>query len=628
MGAITRFGSPSCLNSTWNPARPYVIVGKRNIVSHQILFLVLTFLAAAVFAVPLAKRFGLGSILGYLIAGAILGPFGASIFSDVTSLMHVSEFGVVFLLFVIGLELKPARLWVMRRSVFGMGGAQTVITTLLLAGAIWMAGVELSLALVLGFTLSLSSTAFALQYLAERSQLQTDYGRAGFAILLFQDVAVIPVLAALPLVFKSLSSQSSLPPWVGVLVVVLIAVLGRHVTRPIFRMVAGTRSREVFTAVTLLLVLGVAAIMQEVGLSMALGSFLVGMLLSDSEYRHELETDIEPFKGLLLGLFFMSVGMTVNAQLVLDHPLDVLLLLVAYLLLKGIALFVTGKLFRMGETGARHLAFVLIQGSEFGFVLVSLLLQGQVINKEIADLVIMTISLSMAVTPLLGTFNERVLSRHFQPPAKPFDDIHDDHPEVIIAGLGRVGQIFSRVFRLKDIRFTALEQDPEQVDTLRRFGSVVYYGDASRLDLLEKAGAANARYFVLAIDDVDSSIRTAEVVRKAYPHLKIFARARNRQHAFNLIDLGIRTMERETFWSSLKLVEDLLLDWGEDGESVRRTLEAFVKHDIEMLEGQFQRQHDEDEMINYSRKAAQQLVEVMKDDKRLAEALPPAQGSL
>jgi monovalent cation:proton antiporter-2 (CPA2) family protein len=607
---------------------PYVIVDEKERVSHQILFLILIFLAAAVFAVPLAKKFGLGSILGYLIAGAVIGPFGVSIFSDVEDLMHLSEFGVVFLLFVIGLELKPARLWVMRRAVFGLGGAQAVLTTLLLAGAMMVAGMELGLSLVLGFTLALSSTAFALQYLGERSQLQTDYGRASFAILLFQDVAVIPVLAILPLVFVSLQVKSQLPPWVGVLVVAGILAFGRKLTQPIFRMVAGTASREVFTAVTLLLVLGVAALMQEVGLSMALGSFLVGVLLSDSEYRHELETDIEPFKGLLLGLFFMSVGMMVNMQLLIERPGQVLGILAAFLVLKGVALFATAKIFRMHNTGARHLAFVIIQGSEFGFVLVSLLLAGNVISKEVSDFVILTISLSMAVTPLLGMLNERVLSRHFQPPRKPFDEIKDEHPEVIIAGLGRVGQIFSRVLRLKDIPFTALEQDPEQVETLRRFGTVVYYGDASRLDLLEKAGAKNARYFVLAIDDVDSSVRTAEVVRKAYPHLKIFARARNRQHAFQLLDLGIRTMERETFWSSMKMVEDLLLDWGEDAESVRRTLETFVQHDLEMLEGQFQRQHDQDEMINYSRKAAQQLVEVMKDDQRVARELPPAQGSL
>lgn len=596
--------------------------------SHQILFLILIFLAAAVFAVPAAKKFGLGSILGYLMAGAIIGPPGVAIFSDVKELLHVSEFGVVFLLFVIGLELKPARLWVMRRSVFGLGGVQVVLTTLLFAGCLALFDLPFVLCLVLGFTLCLSSTAFALQYLGERSQLGTDYGRAAFAILLFQDVAAIPVLAVLPLVFASLQTESQVPPWVGVLVVAAILAFGRKLTQPIFRMVAGTQSREVFTAVTLLLVLGVAALMQEVGLSMALGSFLVGVLLSDSEYRHELETDIEPFKGLLLGLFFMSVGMTLNTGLLIENPGRVLGLLCGFLIVKWVSLFVTAKIFKVSNQGARHLAFVIVQGSEFGFVLVALLLQGKIISVEMGDLVVLTISLSMAVTPLLGMLNERVLSRAFQPPPKPFDEIKDEHPEVIIAGLGRVGQIFSRVLRLKDIPFTALEQDPEQVDVLRRFGNAVYYGDASRLDLLEKAGAKQARYFVLAIDDVESSVRTAEIVRKTYPHLKIYARARNRQHAFRLLDLGIQTMERETFWSSVKMVEDLLVDWGENPESVRRTLEKFVAHDIEMLNGQFQRRHDQDAMINYSRLTSQQLVEVMKDDQRVVKDMPPAQGSL
>jgi len=595
---------------------------------HHALMLVLIFLGAAVLAVPLAKRAGLGSILGYLIAGAVLGPFGLAIFRDVETLMHISEFGVVFLLFVIGLELKPARLWVMRRAVFGMGGTQMVLTSVMIGAALMGFGLELPMALLFGFTLALSSTAFALQFLGERSQLGTDYGRSAFAILLFQDVAVIPVLAVLPLVFASLAVESALPPWVGVLVVAGLLAFGRHITRPIFRVVAGTGSREVFTAVTLLLVLGVAALMQSVGLSMALGSFLVGVLLSDSEYRHALETDIEPFKGLLLGLFFMSVGMMVNTQLLVEAPGRVFGLLALYVVLKWLSLFLTAKIFRMSHTGARHLAFVIVQGSEFGFVLISLLLQGNLITKDISDTLILVISLSMAATPLLAAFNERVISPRMQPPPKPFDEIRDEHPEVIIAGLGRVGQIVSRVLRLKEIPFTALEQDPEQVETLRRFGSVVYYGDASRLDLLEKAGAKNARYFVLAIDDVESSVHTAAIVRKEYPHLKIYARARNRQHAFRLMDLGVTMMQRETFWSSVQMVEDLLLDWGEGRESVKRTLDKFVKHDWEMLLGQFARQHDQDEMINYSKRASQQLVEVMKDDRRVQSELPPAQGTL
>lgn len=596
--------------------------------ANQFLFLFLILLAAAVLAVPLAKKIGLGSILGYLIAGAVIGPSGAKLFSDVTGLMHFSEFGVVFLLFVIGLELKPARLWVMRKSVFGLGGVQALITTLFFCAVLMILGFSFILSLVVGFTLSLSSTAFALQYLGERNQLTTDYGRSAFAILLFQDVAVIPMLAVLPILFVGLGTSSRFPPWVGIIVVAVILLLGRRITRPIFRMIASTRSRDVFTAITLLLVLGVAALMQSVGLSMALGSFLVGVLLSDSEYRHELETDIEPFKGLLLGLFFMSVGMMMNTGLLIDSPVQVLCYLIVYMIVKFVALFISAKIFKHTNQSSRHLSFAIIQGSEFAFVIISLLLQGKILQQNTADILILTISLSMALTPLLGIINDQILFKKFQAPPKPFDDIQDEHPEVIIAGVGRFGQIFSRVLTIKDIAFTALEQDPEQVETLRRFGNKVYYGDASRIDLLQKAGAETARYFILAIDDVDSSVRTAQVVRETYPHLKIFARARNRSHAFRLRELGVYRIEREMFWSSMKLTKELLVDWGEDIESVDKTLNIFINHDLEMLEGQYERKHDPKEMINYSKNAAQQLVEVMREDRKIIKDLPVAQGKI
>ncbi len=588
----------------------------------------LIFLTAAVVAVPLAKKFGLGSILGYLLAGAVIGPFGVRLFDNVSGLMHFSEFGVVFLLFLIGLELKPSRLWVMRHSVFGVGSVQMILTTVLIATTLWMFQLSWQLSLTLGFALSLSSTALALQYLSERNQLNTEYGRSAFSILLFQDVAVIPLLALLPLLFAGLGSASQIPAWAGLLLVLLILILGRTLTRPLFRWIASTRNREVFTAATLLLVLAIAALMQAIGLSMALGSFLVGVLLSDSEYRHELETDIEPFKGLLLGLFFMSVGMSINTELLLTEPLKILSFLFLYLALKFAALFFTGQLFRFSLESTRHLSFSIVQGSEFAFVILSLLQQGKVLTGEIADSLIIVVSLSMAATPLLGLFNDRILSKKLQKPPRPFDEIKNENPEIIIAGLGRFGQILGRLLRLREIPFTALEQDPEQVETLRRFGSTVYYGDASRIDLLEKAGAEKARYFVLAIDDVESSVHTAQVVRQTYPHLKIFARVRNRNHAFRLRDLGVQVFERETFWSSLKLAQKLLVDWGEDSQSVENLIEVFVKHDLEMLDGQFERRHDQTEMIRYSKLATQQLSEVIRSDRQVLKDLAPAAGSL
>ncbi|MGE3682811.1 MAG: monovalent cation:proton antiporter-2 (CPA2) family protein [Bdellovibrionales bacterium] len=594
----------------------------------QSVSLVLILLTAAVVAVPLAKRVGLGSILGYLIAGAVIGPFGAALFKETSSLLHFAEFGVVFLMFVIGLELKPARLWVMRRPVFGLGSLQMVITTSLLATILWGIGQPPMLSLVLGFATALSSTAFALQYLSERNQLTTEYGRTAFSILLFQDVAVIPALAVLPLILDGVGGPSQYPAWVGLTALVGIYVIGRWGIGHVFRLVASTRNREVFTAMALLLVLGVAALMETVGLSMALGSFLVGVLLSESEYRHELETDIEPFKGLLLGLFFISVGMTVNTRLLWEKPTLIFAIVTLYLAVKFWALFVTAKIGGLASPTARNLALSVVQGSEFAFVIVTLLLQNQVIERQLADLVILTVSLSMAVTPLLGIFNERILSRRFQHPPLPFDEIEDENPEVIVAGHGRWGQIMTRILRLKDISFTSLEHDPAQVETLRRFGVKVYYGDASRIDLLERAGAARARYFVLGIDDVESSLMTAQVVREKFPHLKVFARARNRDHAFRLKDLGIQAIERETFWSSLNSVKALLADWGEDLASIEKTIRIFVEHDLEILEGQYHRRHDQVEMINFSKIAARQLVETMQGDRDIVRRIPAAQGSM
>ncbi|MFZ3230648.1 MAG: monovalent cation:proton antiporter-2 (CPA2) family protein [Pseudobdellovibrio sp.] len=596
--------------------------------SHQILFLTLIFLAAAVVAVPLAKKIGLGSILGYLIAGTIIGPSGAAIFSNVSGLLEFSEFGVVFLLFMIGLELRPARLWQIRKSVFGLGSTQVFLTTGFLSIVFMLFGFSLLLSVVLGFALSLSSTAFALQYLNERNQLTTDYGRSAVGILLFQDVAVIPALAILPLLFVGLGANSPVSSWLGIVVVAVILFLGRWLTNPIFRFLAASRSREVFTAVTLLIVIGIATLMYEVGLSMAFGSFLVGVLLSDSEYRHELETDIEPFKGLLLGLFFMSVGMMMNTRILIEHPGKILIILFLYLVLKFSALFLSAKLFNFTNTSSRNLSFSIIQGSEFTFVIVNLLLVGNIVNQETSDLLIMTVALSMTMTPLLGIVNDRFLSRKFQQPKKKFDEIKNEHPEVIIAGVGRFGQMFSRVLAIKEIKFTALEHDPEQVETLRKFGIQVYYGDASRLDLLEKAGAQTAKYFVLAIDDVEASMRTAEVVRKAYPHLKIFARARNRNHAIRLWSTGIRKIERETFWSSINLTKDLLFEWGEAKESIDKTMELFIKHDLNLLEDKYEIKSDLIQKNKHIRKLNHYLIEVMKDDKTIARTIPASQGKI
>ncbi len=376
------------------------------------------------------------------------------------------------------------------------------------------------------------------------------------------------------------------------------------------------------------MVIGVAALMQQVGLSMGLGSFLVGVILSESEYRHELESDLEPFKGLLLGLFFMTIGMMINTHILIERPFFVAGILFLYLGLKYLALIASGKLFKLNAASSRNMGFSVIQGSEFAFVIITILLQAKAMEQDLADLLIMVVSLSMAITPLLGTFNDRILSKTFQAPPLPFDEISDERPEVIVAGLGRFGQIISRLLTVRGIPFTALEHNPEQVEALRRFGNQVYYGDASRIDLLDKAGAPKAKYFVLAIGNVDASLYTAKVIREAYPHLKIFARARNRQHGFDLRDLGIEVFERDTFWSSVRLAKSLLVDWGENPESVSKILEIFVKHDMDMFDGQYKLRHNQDELLNFSKHSRDQLMEVMRGDKDIIKNLPVSHGAI
>lgn len=573
----------------------------------------LVFLASAVVCVPLAKKVGLGSILGYLIAGSIIGPYGFGLITDVQSILQFAELGVVLLLFLIGLELKPSRLWVMRRSIFGLGTAQVIATTLLMGLAAWILGFGFGPSVLIGFALSLSSTAFALQTLGENKQLNTEYGRTSFAILLFQDLAVIPALALIPLLAPVEGLQAP-EPVKSAIAIVAVILGGRLLLRPIFRVVAQTHAQEVFTATALLVVFAVGGLMHSIGLSMALGAFLAGLLLADSEYRHELETDIEPFKGLLLGLFFIAVGMSVNYDLFLSRPFYHLNATLIYITLKILALFCIGKLNRYSNETSRNLSVALSQGSEFAFVLLGFAVSGKVLDKETADTLIVVVTLSMAANPLIYNFNERFLKKALGVPKKPFDEIDEKANPVIIAGFGRFGQIVGRILRVAQIPFTALELDPEQVEVLRKFGNKIYYGDASRLDLLKSAGAQVAKLMILAIDDVESSIKTAEMVRDHFPHLKIFARARNRNHAFRLLDLGVTVIERETFWSSVSLARKTLLDLGVAPDQVAVMLKKFSDHDEQLLSEQHKLYKNEKELINYSKQAAQQLTELLKKD--------------
>jgi glutathione-regulated potassium-efflux system protein KefB len=585
----------------------------------------LIFLAAAVVSVPIFKRLGLGSVLGYLAAGMVIGPWGVGLISDVESILHFAELGVVLLLFLIGLELQPSRLWELRKSVFGLGGVQVLATGALLAGVGMVLGLKPATALIAGLGLSLSSTAFALQLLAEKNELTTEHGRASFGILLFQDLAVIPLLALLPFLGEPVT-QSVEPGWVSALKVVgvLASVVlgGRYVLRPVFRFVASLHSQELFTATALLLVVGTALLVSKVGLSMALGAFLAGVLLADSEYRHELEADIEPFKGLLLGLFFIAVGMSVNIGLLTSSPVKVVALVLGLVALKGLVLFALGKWTFKSNESALSMAVVISQGGEFAFVLFGLAVGFRVMERELADLLVVVVSLSMAVTPVLFlAYDKLVRPRLRQKVQREFDVApEEDHP-VIIAGFGRVGQVVARLLRVKRIGFTALDASPEHIDFMKNFGNTkLFYGDASRLELLRAARADKAKVFVLAIDDVEASMRTAETVKQHFPHLTIFARARNRQHAYRLLNLGVTHVMRETFAGSLEMSGDVLQELGLTWSETKSALDRFRQHDETMIQSSYKHAGDVKKLIEISAKARAELEELFKQDEEKKSA--------
>ncbi len=576
------------------------------------------YLVAVVIAVPLAKRAGVGAVLGYLGAGLLLGPQGLHLITQTEQSSHLAEFGVVMLLFVIGLELSPQRLWVMRRTVFGSGSLQVVLSALLIGAASMLFGLDWKLSLVLGLGLALSSTAIDLQILSERKEVSSPHGRLGFAILLFQDVAAIPILALVPLL--GANQPNAAPDPLAVLRVIgLIAVVvvgGRLLLRPFFRAVARARSLETFTASALLVVIGIAWVMQLAGISMSLGAFLAGMLLADSEFRHELEAQIDPFKGLLLGLFFVSVGMSVDLSLILREPWLIVGLLLALFAIKAAVLYLVGRHSgKLDRDHALQLAALLAQGGEFGFVVFSLAAGDGLLSAELHNLLIVVITLSMAATPLAVMGLGNLLSKRPAAPEQPFDEIDNENPRVIIAGFGRVGQIVARILRAQHIAFTALEHSVEQVEFSRRFGSKIYFGDPSRPELLRAAGADKAEVFVLTADDAETSIRTARLVKRIYPHLKIYVRARNRQHVFKLMDLGMNGIVRETFHSSLVLTQDVLVGLGLTPETAAERVETFRKHDEEVLKTQYLVYDDEAALMQNAKDALVDLERLFEADK-------------
>ncbi len=578
-------------------------------------------LAGAVLLVPLTRKAGFGSILGYLAAGAVIGPAGARLVTDVETIRQVSELGIIMLLFLIGLELRPRRLWVMRRSVFGLGSAQVILTTLVLAAPIVWLGLSWTSALVLGAGLALSSTAIVLPMLAEREILGLNSGRDSFAVLLFQDLAFIPLIALVPLLAgQSLPDQV---PWLTVAKAVggvaVILVGGSFVIPKLFRVIGGAKTPEVFTAASLLTVVGAGAIAHSVGLSTSLGAFLAGVLLSDSEYRHELEADIKPFEGLLLGFFFISVGMSANLGLALAEPGRIMLGLLGLLAAKIGVCFLIGRLSGQPLPTSVRFSLALPQGSEFSFVLFGIAVAAGVLTDTLADEANLIAALSMAATPILFAASERFIIPRLTLPAAPvYDTVHDDGAPVIICGFGRMGQIVGRVLRMRGIPFVALEKDSEQIEVLRRFGSKVYFGDPSRPDLLRAAGAENSRLLVNCIPEIEENIELVDVVQRNFPNLQIISRARNRRHAHLLIDRGVKIFVRETFHSSLRLTEHVLAALGVPQAEARRAVDIFRQHDERALIETHPFYDDEQQVIQSSKEAAAELTRIFESDQESA----------
>lgn len=570
------------------------------------------YLAAAVLAVPLFKRLGLGSVLGYLIAGILIGPYALQLIPDPEQVLHFAEFGVVLLLFLIGLELEPGKVWALRKSLFGLGGLQVVLTMTLAAAVAYGLGLLWQIAVAAAAGIAMSSTAIGLASLAERKQLETPGGQASFAVLLFQDLSVIPLFLLLALIAPAADNGTdvwAIPKAVAVIAVIIL--ISRTLLRPVMRIVAQTGMREVFFAFSLLLVIGVAMAVQAVGLSMALGTFLAGVLLANSEYRYELRLDLEPVKGLLLGLFFIAVGMSVDLSLLARQPLIVVGLALLVVLVKMAILLGLGRMFRLARRDALLMAVALSQVGEFAFVIFGVALGQNLLPRETYDLLNAIVAISMLVTPLLLVLYSRFV--RIDCGERPRDSIAETNA-VIIAGFGRFGQIVGRVLSAHGVNATLIDNDPDQVELTRQFGWKCYYGDASRLDLLEEAGITQARLLVIAINDPAAAIAMAKLVQSRWPQVKVVVRARSRTDAFDLRELGLNPI-RETFHSSLEAAKQSLLALGETPASAGRIIEHFERHDREQLDAMLQIRDDRQAVLNLSEQGRQDLKAVLMAER-------------
>ena len=595
------------------------------------------YLTAAVLAAPLAARLGLGSVLGYLAAGVLIGPAVMGLVgSEGQDVMHFAEFGVIVMLFLVGLELQPSKLWSLRKSILGLGGLQVVGTSAAIALAAYFLGFDWKAAIASGLILAMSSTAIVIQSLNERGQLKTSSGQSSFSVLLFQDISVIPMLALLPLlaVRQSTDHNSSIianfPAWAQTLsllaAVAAIVLAGRYLMRPLFRFVAQSGIREIFVAFALLIVVGITLLMQLVGLSAALGTFLAGVVLAESEYRHELEMDLDPFKGLLLAVFFMAVGAGIDFRLLWANPVQILGLIVGFIILKLFVLYIIARIFRMKNADSANFAFSLAQGGEFAFVLISFCLGLGLILADQAALLVAIVAVSMAAAPLLMIANEKLIQPLYLRGSTGREaDVIDHSAKVIIAGHGRFGMTVGRILQAKGYMSVVLDHDAEQIDALRKFGFKLYYGDASRPDLLESAGAASAQILVVAVDDREKITEIVHTAKKHFPHLQIFTRAFDRVHAYELIEQGVTDVFREVFSSSADMGERVLVALGQHPFEAHRAVKTFKNFDEKVLRQQAQHLGDTERMVDIARNSRAELSRILAGD-RISSPLSTDEG--
>ncbi|MBN2635502.1 MAG: cation:proton antiporter [Prolixibacteraceae bacterium] len=599
-------------------------------------FQALIYLAAAVISVPLAKKLGFGSVLGYLLAGIIIGPFVLGLLGKGTDeVLHFAEFGVVLMLFVIGLELQPSLLWKMRRSIFGLGGLQVLITTLVITGVALLFNFKINRALAIGLILSLSSTAIVLQTLSEKGLLKNIAGKSAFAVLLFQDISVVPILAIIPILatfgaqtdlsgteLDAITGVASYPGWLQLLFIVAVisAIIfgGRFIARYVFRLIAETGLHEIFTALGLLMVIGIALAMDKIGLSPALGTFIAGVVLADNEYRHELETTIEPFKGLLLGLFFISVGASINFSLFIKTPFMILGFVILMIFLKFTILIILGRIFKLRKGYEFLFAFLLAQSSEFAFVLISFSEQNKLFDEQTAGLLLLVVTLSMAISPLLLILNEKAISplltsRHNK---KEYDKVEPADNPVIIVGFGRFGLVVGRILIANGFDVTIIDSNPANVEILRKFGFKLFYGDVTRPQVIENAGIKFAKLVILSMAEYDDAIKVAKYIRKNYPRVKIFARAKDIYHTFEFFKANVTDVVPEVYYSATELGEKALVNLGFNRYEAYRSTRTFKHHEEEILEELYKHwREDHNEFIRESKRFSEQLSGTLKAEK-------------